>query len=331
MGTVRPIEEIAFQNAHDFLRYLQLSAPHWGDGPAGTWVFRGQGNADWPLLPSAWRDPWHSLLRRLSVPSEAFLQGDAKRIASLMKYVLGGARSKALAKIGDDAYIHNVASLLVRTAGEAFAVDQFVRLSDEVGLRIPSAQATAQTDYVFRLRALHIDSVINGGDDWLNPTFDDTFGLAQHHGVPTRLLDFTNRSFVAAFFAARDPKGSAIAVWAIDLIELLASRIRTLTCRRYDNTFLHAQDGVFLYDYEAPHDYVCTGEWPALETALAAEDHDGKTVLRKVTLPATQAKHLLRLLWRERMSPAHLMPTYDNIAAALPTYWSLLDDSLRRE
>jgi hypothetical protein len=323
------VEEIAFDDARDFLAYLQMSAPQWGAGPMCTWVFRGQGDASWPLLPSAWREPWHSLLRRLSIPHEPFLREEAERIGSLVKYLLSDARAKTLATKTHDRYISNVASLLNRTASELFAIDQFVELADNVGLRIPAAPTSIYNDYMFRLRSLHIDAIIrdDGGNEWFSPVPYDIFGLAQHHRVPTRLLDFTSRSFVAAYFAARDPKGPEIAVWAVNLIYLAMSRAKTLTCRRYDNTFLHAQDGIFLYDPEAPYDYVCTGEWPSLEVALRFGRRLEATVIRKVTLPASRAQHLLGLLWRERVSPAHLMPTYDNISDALPQYWNLLENA----
>jgi hypothetical protein len=326
MPTVRPVDEITFDNARDFLGYLQLSAAHWGELPASTWIFRGQGNADWPLLPSAWREPWHSLLQRLALPSEGFLRHDAPRIASLSKYLLGAPRAAAIEKLSHEEYLRNVTSLLVRTSAELFGVDQFSELSDDVGLRIPAARASVFNDYMSQLRELHLNSVLSGDDSWLAPPLDDTFGLAQHHSIPTRLLDFTNRAFVAAFFAGRDPKGEAVAVWAINRVEIMASRIRVMTCRRYDNTFLHAQDGLFVYDTEAPHDFICNGQWPTVDSVLAREiSYDGP-ILRKVVLPASQCQYLLRLLWRERISPAHLMPTYDNIAQALPLYWRLLDD-----
>jgi len=51
------------------------------------------------------------------------------------------------------------------------------------------------------------------------PDDDDTvewLALLQHHGGPTRLLDFTYSPFVATFFALEEADGDA-AVWAIDI------------------------------------------------------------------------------------------------------------------
>jgi hypothetical protein len=57
------------------------------------------------------------------------------------------------------------------------------------------------------------------------PTFDDTpswFALARHYGVPTRLLDWTDSSSVALFFAcddlerAADDPDQSSAVWALN-------------------------------------------------------------------------------------------------------------------
>ena len=60
------------------------------------------------------------------------------------------------------------------------------------------------------------------------PDPDDDFqwlALMQHHGAPTRLLDFTWSPYVAAFFALERATGDA-AVWALNPADISAGGIR---------------------------------------------------------------------------------------------------------
>jgi FRG domain-containing protein len=155
--------------------------------------------------------------------------------------------------------------------------------------------------------------------------------LAQHYGVPTRMLDWSRHPYIAAYFAASDcvrqRKTGRLALWAFDhylayssnLYPWLTERLRLVTASAADIPNLFAQQGLFLLlrernvragdDFNAePYDKIIR---KSIEFDLA------ESIFFKFTLPARQAPELLRLLSAHGIDASTIFPGYDGVARAL--------------
>lgn len=182
------------------------------------------------------------------------------------------------------------------------------------------------------------------GDDLLR--YSDVsaiMALAQHHGIPTRLLDWTRNPMAAAFFAVEfiEPqKDENLVVWAlhkqrakdltVDGVSFPDSPgqgwkidcgINIFRPSTRDNPFLAAQSGLFTTISNSGIFFMKSqGNRPSLEEFVSLAQ-PAQNVLRKIVLSHEHAADLIEILRRERVSRSVFMPTMDNVARDVMTKW----------
>ncbi|KXI24615.1 FRG domain-containing protein [Photobacterium sanguinicancri] len=198
-------------------------------------------------------------------------------------------------------------------------LENFMSYCDRLGLPIINDST--------ELRSLHINSqtadryYINPSE-WPNPKAIELMALAQHHGVPTRLLDWSKRSFVAAYFAATTAisnknewkNDSKLAIWALNIDSLaLYPNISLVKVPGSTSAHLAAQAGVFTLCRQS----ACRNE-DFSPTPLEDEFKNvPETPLLKITLPVTEATELFRLCKLYDITAASLFPSFDGAAKAV--------------
>ena len=152
-------------------------------------------------------------------------------------------------------------------------------------------------------------------DPSLPTNIKQLLALAQHYGVPTRLLDWTESPYVAAFFAfselALQPENPAnrIAIWCLDTEARIWAQdtgIKLLSAASPYNERLRNQLGKFTL-LQSPFDTV---------EAHIAQCDQTNTALRKLTLPVGEAKTALSDLDFMGITYSTIYPGLDGCARA---------------
>ena len=259
-------------------------------------------------------------------------------------------RNDVIIGYGSNAPKGGSSRVVPQSRAEFCAVNQFVKSADMSGLQIPETG----NRLLLQDEPRHIFNDGNWEYKWPQQSVLETLALAQHHGVPTRLLDFTEDALTAAYFSAYsawDPqtgrrlKGEDrkyISVWVIDLrfIRAISSipnrypeRIAEIRVPRSNNPYLYAQSGFFLLDRGA-NDLMAKPGLLSIDTAVAdrarfwhyGERLPGNRVkqtwfdqlpIRQVILCANLIADLLRELEGYGVTKGKLMPSLDRVVESL--------------
>ena len=343
-------------NASSFLNYMRKSSSHWWDNEtqiSSSWVFRGQWDARWKLVPTAARADY------AGVP-------DFKRLVGDVEKHLGVHAPKwhSLTAIEKDKSLRCWAHL--------FSVSRFIELARELHFDVreipkrtkeifPWLESDGHKD--FGMDAAHgiAEAFLGnyGPAEKFNFHTEPIIALAQHHGIATFVLDWTENPLAACYFASQMPRSESapegLAVWALNshvLNQIASFRLTTQPCNvevsrpaKSKNLYLAHQSGVVSYIPNPDRLWDQNDSYPDLEQVFQMCDRDhvqemlencenfddeaakrkyietamkslpDLVFLRKIVLGESELPALRRLLLREGVSKAHMMPSLDNVAS----------------
>lgn len=190
----------------------------------GRYVFRGHSSEKWVLVPSALRkdafsDVFYDDEHRTRINSQASSDSEDSQIVN-----------------------------------EIRVLRNFFEKCDKYGLQVPEVKRLR--DEIYHSIPLKL---LREYEEWISPDFYELASLAQHYGIPTRLLDWSNDILISLYFAIsglkdlkEDERTDNFVIWALDtrLADFVYhpnTPLRMIRPRYHGNPNIIAQKGLFTF------------------------------------------------------------------------------------
>lgn len=297
------VEEIKFDSFKDFYDAI---------GPNGElfealqgFIFRGQSKESYELIPSAFR---------YSKDAQ-----DEYNFNTLLKMVK---------EVSPDE--NDLDTEIFQVFIEYSLLQKFYRIANHSGLNVPCIN-----DFIFNANWRYIKNKFKGHDFyWIHKDLVELVALAQHYGIPTRLLDWSFDIYVALYFAARgackkidkyNKLDNNLCVWAINY-DFFSTKLKEsiplkfIVPTYHNNLNICAQKGILSY-FEIGHKNIFSDgsfvkrNTASLDTLLSPYDNmfSGEKILYKIILPYSCAKDIFIFLNEINYNAAKIFPGYGGV------------------